>query len=110
MRSPILVYTDLNKPYILFMYTSNYAWSEILTQEHESTTEGKTITHQHPITYTNRMFLGSQLNWAALTKEAYAIDMAIKKLSFYLADAIIMLWCYHLPLKRFSKRQHWMPN
>ena len=27
----------------------------------------------HPVAYTSGLFRGSQLNWAALTKEAYAI-------------------------------------
>ena len=47
------------------------------------------------------LFRGSQLNWAALTKEAYAIYMSIKKLSFYITDAEITLRSDHLPLKKF---------
>ena len=58
----------------------------------------------HPITYVSGLFKGSQLNWAALTKEAYAIYMSIKKLSYYLEDAEITLRSDHLPLKRFLQR------
>ena len=47
------------------------------------------------------MFRGSQLNWAALTKEAYAIYMCVKKLSFYLIQADVLLKSDHLLLKRF---------
>ena len=47
------------------------------------------------------LFRGSQLNWAALTKEAYVIYMSVKKLSFYLTDAEITLRSDHLPLKKF---------
>ena len=47
------------------------------------------------------LFKGSQLNWAALTKEAYAIYMSVKKLSFYLIQADVLLKSDHLPLKRF---------
>ena len=43
-------------------------------------------------------------NWAALTKEAYAIYMPIKKLTNYLEDAEITLRSDHLPLKRFLQR------
>ena len=32
----------------------------------------------HPICYVSGQFRGSQLNWAALTKEAYAIYMSIR--------------------------------
>ena len=45
----------------------------------------------HPIMYVSSLFKGSQLNWAALTKEAYAIYMSIKKLTYHLEDAEITL-------------------
>ena len=41
------------------------------------------------------------MNWACLTKEAYAIYMSIKKLAYYLEDADITLQSDHLPLKKF---------
>ena len=47
------------------------------------------------------LFCRSQLNWACLTKEAYAIYMSIKKLAYYLEDADITLRSDHLPLKKF---------
>ena len=43
---------------------------------------------------------GSQINWACLTKEAYAIYMSIKKLVYYLEDADVTLRSDHLPLKK----------
>ena len=58
----------------------------------------------HLITYVSGLFKGSQLNWAALTKEAYAIYMSIKKLTYYLEDVEITLRSDHLPLKRFLQR------
>ena len=47
------------------------------------------------------LFRGSQMNWACLTKEVYAIYMSIKKLAYYLEDADITLRSDHLPLKKF---------
>ena len=47
------------------------------------------------------LFRGSQLNWACLTREAYAIYMSIKKLTYYLEDADVTLRSDHLPLKKF---------
>ena len=47
------------------------------------------------------LFRGSQLNWACLTKEAYAIYMSIKKLTYYLEDVDVTLRSDHLPLKKF---------
>ena len=47
------------------------------------------------------LFQGSQMNWACLTKEAYAIYMSIKTLAYYLENADITLRSDHLPLKKF---------
>ena len=47
------------------------------------------------------LFRGSQMNWACLTKEAYAIYMSIKKPTYYLEDADITLRSDHLPLRKF---------
>ena len=66
--------------------------------------DNRQIVVNHPITYVSSLFKGSQLNWAALTKEAYAIYMSIKKLTYYLEDAEITLRSDHLPLKRFLQR------
>ena len=54
------------------------------------------------ITYVSGLFKGSQVNWATLTKEAYAIYMSVKKLAYYLQDADITLRSDHLPLKKVS--------
>ena len=54
--------------------------------------------------YVKSVKLGSQLNWAALTKEAFAIYSSIKKLSYYLEDAEIILRSAHLPLKKFLQK------
>ena len=66
--------------------------------------EGKIVTMDHPIAYVSGLFRGSQLNWAALTKEAYAIYMSVKKLAFYLTDADVLLKSDHLPLKKFLQK------
>ena len=104
IKEPILRFPDPNKPYILYTDTSKYAWSCVLTQQYTHDIDNKQIVVNHPITYISGLFKGSQLNWAALTKEAYAIYMSIKKLTYYLEDAEITLRSDHLPLKRFLKR------
>ena len=58
----------------------------------------------HPITYISGLFHGSQLNWATLTKEAYAIYMSVKKLSFYIDTAKITVKSNHLLLKKFLEK------
>ena len=101
IQEPILVYPDPNKPYVLFTDVSKYAWSCVLTQEYTHIIEGKEKKILHPITYMSGLFRGSQVNWACLTKEAYAIYMSVRKLAYYLEDADITLRSDHLPLKRF---------
>ena len=66
--------------------------------------EGKTVTMDHPVAYVSGLFRGSQLNWAALAKEAYAIYMSVKKLTFYLTDADVLLKSDHLALKKFLQK------
>ena len=68
----------------------------------------KKITMDHPVLYVSGLFGGSQLNWAALTKEAYAIYMSIKKSIFYITEHEITLRSDHLPLKKFLRKM--MPN
>ena len=101
MTEPILTYPDPNLPYVLFTDASKYAWECVLTQEKTHMIEEKEIKILHPITYMSGLFGGSQMNWACLTKEAYAIYMSIKKLAYYLEDADITLRSDHLPLKKF---------
>ena len=50
------------------------------------------------------LFKGSQINWACLTKEAYAIYMSVKKLAYYLEDANVTLSSDYLPLWKFLEQ------
>ena len=95
-EAPILKYPDPSADYILYTDASKYAYAGVLTQTIDGT--------NHPVAYTSGLFRGSQLNWAALTKEAYAIYMSVKKLSFYLDSAQITLRSNHLPLEKFLEK------
>ena len=101
---PILQYADTTKGYTLYTDASKYGWAGVLTQVHTTVIDGKAITTDHPVAYVSGLFRGSQINWAALTKEAYAIYMSVKKLSFYLTDAEVLLKSDHLPLKKFLQK------
>ena len=101
----ILTYPDPNYPYVLFTDASKYAWACVLTQEKTHQIEGEEVKILHPITYMSGLFHGSQINWACLTKEAYAIYMSIKKLAYYLEDADITLRSDHFPLKKFLAKK-----
>ena len=105
IQEPILKYPDPSKSYTLYTDASKYAWSWLLTKEYEHEIEGNIKKIYHPITYASGLFKGSQINWATLTKEAYAIYMSIKKLDYYLQDADIVLRSDHLPLKKFLEKK-----
>ena len=92
----ILRYPDPAASYTLYTDASKYAYAGVLTQQQNNT--------DHPVAYVSGLFRGSQLNWAALTKEAYAIYMSVKKLSFYLDSAPITVRSDHLPLKKFLEK------
>ena len=95
-ESPILRYPDPEANYTLYTDASKYVYAGVLTQNIDGT--------DHPITYVSGLFRGSQLNWATLTKEAYAIYMSIKKLNFYIDTAKITVKSDHLPLKKFLEK------
>ena len=97
---PVLKYADTSKPYTLYTDASKYGWAGVFTQPHTTTIDGKSTTSDHPVAFVSGLFRGSQLNWAALTKEAFAIYMSVKKLSFYLTDAQILLRSNHKPLEK----------
>ena len=60
----------------------------------------------HPITYASGLIKVSQINGATLTKEAYAIYRSVRKLTYYLEDADVLLRSDHLPLKNFPRKEH----
>ena len=102
MQYPILCYLDLTRGYILYTDASGIGWSGILMQEYA---DDKKRMKQHPICYVSGQFRSSQFNWAALTKEVYAIYMSIRRLSFYVTDADVLIRSDHLPLKKSLTKQ-----
>ena len=95
-KAPILRYPDPQASYTLYMDASKYAYARVLTQTREET--------DHPIAYVSGVFRGSELNWAALTKEAYAIFMSVNKQSLYIDTAKVTVRSDHLPLKKFLEK------
>ena len=98
---PVLKYVDTSKLYTLYTDASKFGWAGVLTQPHTTTIDGKSTTTDHPVAFVSGLFRGSQLNWAALTKEAFAIYMSVKKLSFYLTEAQIMIRSDQKSLEKF---------
>ena len=69
---PVLKYADTSKPYTLYTYASKYGWVGVITQSHTTDIDDKSVTTDHPVAFVSGLFRGSQLDWAALTKEAEA--------------------------------------
>ena len=84
LKEPILKYPKPDQPYVLYTDASRYAWAGVLTQAYVYEEEGREFSIHHPINYVSGLFKGPQLNWAALTKEAYVIYMVARKLDYYL--------------------------
>ena len=101
---PVLKYADTSKLYTLYTDASKFSWAGVLTQSHTMVKDGKSTITDHPVTFVSGLFRGSQLNWATLMKEAFAIYMSVKKLSFYLTDAQILLRNDHKPLEKFLQK------
>ena len=101
ISAPILKYPDTTKLYTIFTDASKYGWAGVLTQEHTSVVDGKEVTKTTLNPFVSGMFQGSQLNWAAMVKKAYAIYIMVKKSTFYLTGQEIILRSDHLPFKKF---------
>ena len=75
MKSPfhlgLLRFKETICPYLLM--SLNMTVQQLLTQEYVSIIDRKNKKYQHPITHVSGLFWDSQLNWAALTKEASSI-------------------------------------
>ena len=91
---------QINHTYYILMLVNMHGWG-CFTQAYTYEQDGKELSIHHPITYVSGLFKGPQLNWAALTKEAYAIYMVARKLDYYLREAETTIRSDHLPLKTF---------
>ena len=79
---PVLKYADTSKSYTLYTDASKFGWAGVLTQSHTTVIDGKSITTDHPVAFVSGLFRGSQLNWATLMKEAFAIICLLRNFHF----------------------------
>ena len=106
LKEPILKYPKPDQPYILYTDASKYAWDGCTHPSLCVHGRGKRIFHPSPYHLCQWSFKGPQLNWAALTKEAYAIYMVARKLDYYLREAETTIRSDHLPLKSFLLKKY----
>ena len=91
MVVPLLVYPDLNKPYVLYTDASQYCIGACLTQEVDG--------EEKPIYFLSHKLTPTQTRWPTIEKEAYAIHYSVQKLNHYLHDATFVIRTDHKPLK-----------
>ena len=101
LEEPVLKYPNPDQPYVLYTDASKYAWAGVLTQAYTHAVDGVEKEIHHPVTYVSGLFRGPQINWAALVKEAYAINMAARKLHYYISNSDTTIHSNHMPLRRF---------
>ncbi len=87
----VLAFPDKTKPYELFTDASGRHMSGVLMQL------------GCPIGYFAKSFKGTQLMWAALTKEAHAVYRSVEFFSVFIICSKVILRCDHKPLKPFLK-------
>ena len=92
----VLAYPQMNKPYKLYTDTCDYAVGGILVQQDETGMEPV-------IQYVSQQLNGSQLRWATIEKEAYAIMYCLNKLRPYLWGANFEILTDHKPLQCLFK-------
>ena len=88
----------MEKPYTLFMDTSHYAHSGILTRAVESAEDLR------PIAYTSGSFSDMQQRCSATDKEAYAVYQSVLKFDLYLRRAECTFYCDHKLLEPFLSK------
>ena len=88
---PLLVYLDLNKPYVLYTDASDTCIGACLTQECDG--------DEKPTHYLFHKLSRSQCKWSVVEKEAFGIHFALQKLDYYLHNAQFVIKTDHEPLK-----------
>ena len=90
VSAPILKYPDTSKPYTIFTDASKYGWAGVLTQEHTLVVDGKKLLQS--IQCICKWSISWQsIKLGAMTKEAYAIYMTVKKSTFHITGHDVTL-------------------
>jgi len=89
---PALVLPDIGRPYVMHTDASGSAVAAALGQVHDGKVE-------RPVAFASQKLSGSQLGWAIIEKEAYAIIWALNRFRDIVYGAHITVFCDHNPLQ-----------
>ena len=98
MCEPILAFSKLNDPFIVEVDASDYAAGGILSQKGEDNI-------LHPIAYFSTSFTNTQRKWAPVTKEAFALVLAVQHWHVYLSGTEFVLRSGHNPLVHLRQQK-----
>jgi len=90
--TPVLVLPRIAEPFQLHTDASGYAVAATLGQVQEGKGE-------HAVAFASQKLSGSQLNWAIIEKEAYAIIWSLNRFRSIIFGAHIIIFCDHNPLQ-----------
>ena len=91
-QAPILAHPDVTRPFILYCDASDKAIGSILVQKDDEGVE-------RVISYLSHKLSGTQLKWATIEREAYAIIYSLKKFHAYLWGSKFEIHTDHKPLR-----------
>lgn len=94
--SPVLQNPDFDRPFIVYMGTSECGLGAVLSQELEG--------EEHPVPYVSRKLTTTEQKYAALEREdEIAIKWAIEELRYYLTGRHFTLITDHAPLQWMAR-------
>ncbi|CAM5159399.1 unnamed protein product, partial [Natator depressus] len=88
---PVLANPDFDKPFVVFIDTSDMGLEPVLMQEDEK-------GERHPIVYLSKKLLPREQHYVAIKKECLAMVGALKKLEPYLFGRHFTVYTDHSPL------------
>ncbi len=89
LRNTVIWFPDLNQLFTLYTDASKHHMAAVFLQDNA------------PISYFLKAFAKTQCKWAAFTKEAYAVYMAVMFYKVFITGCKVKLMCDHKPLKGF---------
>ena len=95
---PVLAFPKLNELFVVEVDASDYAAGGVLSQKGADNA-------LHPIAYFSTSFTRSQRNWAPITKEDFALVLAVRHWHIYLIGAEFVLRSGHNPLVYLRKQK-----
>ena len=98
ISEPILAFPKLNDSFVVEVDASDFAAGGVLSQIGVD-------NMLHPVAYFSTSFTGSQRNWAPITKEAFALVLAIRHWHVYLAGTEFSLRSDHNPLVHLREQK-----